>query len=116
MIKARNSRNKLRKVRHRRVRGKVSGTKECPRLNVYRSLSNIYVQVIDDENNKVIAQADSRKIKGKSGDSAKKVGELIAEKCLKGKVEKVVFDKGGYEYHGKVKELADAARKKGLKF
>ena len=107
-------RNKSRKTRHRRIRGKVCGTGSRPRLNVFRSLNHIYAQVVSDEDGKVIAQADSRKTKGK--DKASAVGKTVAEKCLKKKISKIVFDKGGYRYHGKVKALAEAARKAGLKF
>ncbi len=113
-----------RKIRHKRVRGKISGTKEMPRLSVFRSSKNIYAQIIDDEKGKVIVSAKSSDIKEnkKEKDDLKskellafKVGELVASKALEKNVEKVVFDKGGYKYHGRVKALAEGARKKGLK-
>ena len=116
------SRNDLRKKRHSRVRGKVKGTAGKPRLNVFRSLRFMYAQVINDEENKVIATADSRKLVDKKGADKEKgsipeeLGKLIAEKCIKKGVSEVVFDRGGYKYHGNVKALADAARKAGLKF
>lgn len=111
------SRNKLRKVRHRRVRGKIKGTSVRPRLNVYRSLKFIYAQVIDDDNTKVLFEVDSRKVKGKDRMKiAQEVGELTAKKCIKKKINSVVFDKGGYKYHGRIKSLAEGARKAGLKF
>ncbi len=95
--------------RHKRVRGKIKGTKKCPRLSVFRSNKHIYAQLIDDEKRKtLIAVSDSQ---------AFKVGKLIAEKALKDlKIKKVVFDKGPYKYHGKVKALAEGAREGGLKF
>ena len=113
------SKNDLRKKRHSRVRGKVKGTAQKPRLNVFRSLRYVYAQVIDDEDNKVIAAVDSRKLeksKAEKGFIAEEVGKLIAEKCTKKGVTEVVFDRGGYKYHGNVKALAEAARKAGLKF
>jgi len=115
MAKKTVSRNVLRKTRHRRVRGKVKGNAEKPRLNVYRSLRSLYVQVINDENNQVIAAADSRKL-GKVKNSAEELGKLIADKCTKKGIKEVVFDRGGYKYHGQVKTLADSARAAGLKF
>ncbi|MCL2164007.1 MAG: 50S ribosomal protein L18 [Oscillospiraceae bacterium] len=115
--------NEVRKKIHTRVRKKVSGTPERPRLNVFRSLNNIYAQVIDDTvgNTLVAASTLDESIKGtlKSGGNraaAKAVGMLIAEKAAEKGVKKVVFDRGGYIYHGRVKELADAAREAGLEF
>lgn len=116
------SRNDLRKKRHARVRGKVKGTAKKPRLNIFCSLRFMYAQVINDENNKVLAAADSRELAKKKGSSKEKgsipeeLGKLIAEKCNKKGVSEVVFDRGGYKYHGNVKTLANAARKAGLKF
>lgn len=117
------SKNESRKKRHARVRGKVFGTPERPRLNVYRSLNNIYAQVIDDVNKKTLASASSldKELKaeikhGGNKESAKKVGELVAKRAKEANVETVVFDRGGYIYHGRVKELAEAAREGGLKF
>ncbi len=122
MIK-RPDRNQVRKKRHQRVRNKVSGTMERPRLNVYRSLNNIYAQVIDDEEGRTLVAAStlSPEIKGKleSGgniDAAKAVGELIAKKAVEKGVKTVSFDRAGYLYHGRVKALADAARENGLEF
>ena len=106
--------------RHIRVRRKISGTEERPRLCVYRSNSNIYVQVIDDVNGKTLAQASTldKEVKTKYANkqAAKEVGTLIAKRALDKKIDTVVFDRGGYIYHGVVKELAEAAREGGLKF
>lgn len=108
----------LRLKRRRRVRAKVSGTSEKPRLAVYKSLTNIYAQLIDDVAGKTLAQANIKDIvKGKGDmDGAKEVGKLIGKKGLAVNVTEVVFDRGGYSYHGKVKALADGAREGGLKF
>ena len=104
--------------RHARIRSKVSWTATKPRLAVFRSNTNIYAQLIDDVSGKTLAQANTKEIaKGKNDMSgAEKVGEMIAKKGKEGKIEEVVFDRGGYNYHGKVKALADGARKGGLKF
>ena len=106
--------------RHIRVRGKVSGTEERPRLCVYRSNKNIYVQIIDDVAGKTLAQASTldKEIKTKyaNKEAAKEVGALIAKRAADKKITTVVFDRGGYIYHGIVKELAEAAREGGLKF
>ena len=115
MIK-KESRNEMRKVRHERVRKQIIGTKDIPRLNVYRSNKNIYVQIIDDENGVTLASASSMKMKGNNTEVATKVGEAIAKEAKKAKITKVVFDRGGYLYHGRVKALADAARENGLEF
>lgn len=115
MIK-KESRNSMRQVRHTRIRKQVSGTKDIPRLCVYRSNLNIYAQLIDDENKVTLASASSLDMKGNNIEVATKVGEKIAEEAKKLKVKKVVFDRGGYLYHGKVQALADAARAKGLEF
>ena len=115
MIK-KESRNEMRKVRHERVRKQIIGTKDIPRLNVYRSNKNIYVQIIDDENGVTLASASSMKMKGNNTEVATKVGEAIAKEAKKVKITKVVFDRGGYLYHGRVKALADAARENGLEF
>ena len=103
---------------HRKRRVLVKGTKKVPRLVVFRSLRVIYANLIDDLQGNVLAEADSRSIKDKgyTKDVAFKTGELIAKKALKLKVSKVVFDRGGYKYHGKVQALAEGARKGGLKF
>ncbi len=113
--------NKNRVARHKRVRKSVSGTPELPRLNVYRSNTNIYAQVIDDVNGVTLASASSidKELKLSAGgnkEAAAKVGELVAKRALNKGIESVVFDRGGYLYHGRVKELAEAARANGLKF
>ena len=102
----------------RRVRGKVEGTKECPRLTVYRSNKQIHAQIVDDIAGETLASASSLKIEEKlpKKEVAAKVGELIAQKAIEVGVENVAFDRNGYLYHGRVKELANAARKAGLKF
>lgn len=106
--------------RHIRVRRKISGTAERPRLCVYRSNSNIYVQIIDDVAGNTICQASTLdkevKIKHANKEAAKEVGAMIAKKALEKNIDTVVFDRGGYIYHGVVKELAEAAREGGLKF
>ena len=116
MIK-KESNNVARKRRHLRVRSKVAGTTEVPRLNVFRSNKEIYVQVIDDSEGKTLVSSSSRSLKLENGgniEAAKLVGKDIAEKCKKAKINKVVFDRGGYLYHGRVSALADAAREAGL--
>lgn len=112
-----------RKKRHRRVRQKVSGTAERPRLNVYRSLKHIYAQLIDDQTGITLVSASSMEpdLRDKSSPSgnaaaAKVVGERLAERAKDKGIEEVLFDRGGYIYHGRVKALADGAREKGLKF
>lgn len=109
--------------RHGRVRSKVTGTAERPRLNVYRSLSNIYAQVIDDRAGHTLAAASTldaeirESLDGvKKSEAAAKVGKLVAERAKDAGVTQVVFDRGGYRYHGRVKALADAAREGGLEF
>ncbi|NLK70206.1 MAG: 50S ribosomal protein L18 [Clostridiales bacterium] len=112
--------NKARLKRHARVRAKVSGTPECPRLNVFRSSKHIYAQIIDDVNGVTLASASSlQKDFGESGGNmsgARKVGEMIAKNALEKGITNVVFDRGGFLYHGRVKELAEGARENGLKF
>ena len=115
------ARNDVRKSRHARVRNKISGTKAVPRLNVFRSNSNIFAQIIDDEAGTTLVSASSidKEIKLTNGgniEAASKVGELLAKRAKKLKIEEVVFDRGGYLYHGRVKALAEAARENGLKF
>lgn len=109
-----------RERRHRRVRRKVSGTAECPRLCVYRSNSNIYAQVIDDEKGVTIAQASTLdkavKTKKSNKEAAKEVGTLVAKRAIEKNIKNVVYDRGGYIYHGIIKELAEAAREAGLEF
>lgn len=113
--------NIRRQKRHGRVRKNISGTSERPRLNVFRSLNNIYAQVIDDMSGNTIVSASSLELKGKvqstgNKEAAKEVGKLVAERAKEKGIEAVVFDRGGYIYHGRIKELAEGARENGLKF
>jgi large subunit ribosomal protein L18 len=113
------SRADIRKSVHRRIRTKVSGTGERPRLAIFRSLNHIYAQVIDDVSGKTLAAASTveKDLKGKTGgniDAAERVGKAVAERAIQAGVSSVVFDRGGYVYHGRVKALTDAARKAGL--
>lgn len=110
-------RNK-RQLRHGRVRAVVSGTTERPRLSVFRSASHIYAQLIDDATGKTLAQASSRELKGKAAktDNSAEVGKAIAAAAKQKGIEQVVFDRGGFRYHGRVKALAEGAREGGLKF
>jgi len=116
----RNSKNATRRHVHERIRKKLLGTAERPRLNVYRSLNHIYVQVIDDLSGSTLVAANSAEgEKGRTGGNlaaAKSVGKAIAERAKAKGITKVVFDRGGYIYHGRVKALADAAREAGLQF
>jgi large subunit ribosomal protein L18 len=114
---------KLRTVRHLRVRKRVKGTSEQPRLCIFRSLRTIYAQVIDDTQGHTLAAASSLESQQKDGgspppktDASAAVGKLIAERALAKGISQVVFDRGGYKYHGRVKALAEAAREGGLKF
>ena len=118
MIKKESS-NVMRKIRHTRVRNKIDGTSEVPRLNVFRSNNNIFAQIIDDEKQTTLVSSSSVELKINNGgnvEGAKLVGADIAKKAKKAKITKVVFDRGGYLYHGRVKALADAARENGLEF
>ena len=120
MIK-KESRNSMREVRHKRIRKNIFGTSEIPRLCVFRSNTGIYAQIIDDETRTTLVSASSldKDLKIKNGsnvEAAKVVGEALAKKATKAKITKVVFDRGGYLYHGRVKALADAARENGLEF
>ncbi len=120
MIKKQNS-NVARLRRHKRVRKTISGTANRPRLNVYRSLKNIYAQIIDDDKGVTLVSASTleaslKDINGGNKDAARQVGKLVAEKALKAGIKAVVFDRGGYIYHGRVKELAEGAREGGLEF
>ncbi len=112
------TKNERRQKIKTRIRGKVHGTTECPRLSVFRSNKQIYAQVIDDTTGKTLAAASSLKIEDKlpKKEIAAKVGELVAQNAKEAGIEKVTFDRNGYLYHGRIKELADAARKGGLKF
>jgi large subunit ribosomal protein L18 len=118
MIKA-TDKNRARIARHKRVRRKVSGTNDVPRLNVFRSNAQIFAQIIDDENGTTLVSSSSLELKIKNGgnkDGAALVGKDIAEKASKAGIKKVVFDRGGYAYHGRVEALAEAAREAGLEF
>ncbi len=112
--------NKARLKRHKRVRGKISGTAARPRLSVYRSLDNIYAQIIDDVAGVTLVSASttekSFKKYGGNKDAAKELGKILAERALKKNINEVVFDRGGYVYHGRVAELAEGAREGGLQF
>jgi large subunit ribosomal protein L18 len=118
---ARINTGEARRARHARLRAKVSGTAARPRLCVFRSLNHIYVQVIDDERGHTLSSAStleeglSQKGQKKAAEAAA-VGTLVAERSLKAGIKQVVFDRGGYQYHGRVKQLAEAARKAGLEF
>ena len=120
MIK-KESRNSMRVVRHERIRKNMMGTSETPRLCVFRSNTGIYAQIIDDETRTTLVSASSldKDLKIKNGsnvEAAKVVGAALAQKATKAKITKVVFDRGGYLYHGRVKALAEAARENGLEF
>ena len=112
-------RNAIRQRVHDRIRRKLAGTGERPRLNVYRSLNHIYAQVIDDQKGETLASASTLALKVKTGGNvtaAKEIGKAVAEQAVKQGIKKVVFDRGGYLYHGRIKALADAAREAGLEF
>jgi large subunit ribosomal protein L18 len=112
-------RNVIRQRVHFRIRQKMQGTAERPRLNVYRSLNHIYAQVIDDAKGETLLSASSLAAKVKIGGNvaaAKEVGKLVAERAIEKGIKRVVFDRGGYLYHGRIKALADAAREAGLEF
>ena len=110
-------RNAIRQRIHNRIRAKLSGTAERPRLNVYRSLNHIYAQVIDDQAGQTLVSASTIKMKtGGNVAAAKEIGKAVAEKAVEKGIKKVVFDRGGYLYHGRIKALADAAREAGLEF
>lgn len=111
-------RKKIRAKKHLKVRQRFSGTPERPRLSVYRSLNNIYAQVIDDVAGKTLVAASSLDIEGLGGnkEAAKQVGELVAKRALEQGIKAVVFDRGGNIYHGRVQALADGAREGGLEF
>ena len=115
MIKQEIRKPKVQK-RHQAITVKLAGTTEFPRLAVYRSTKHIYAQLIDDEKGITLASASSLKMKGNNTEVATKVGEEIAKEAKKLKIKKVVFDRGGYLYHGRVAALAEAARENGLKF
>lgn len=104
--------------RHRRIRSREKGTKDCPRLVVYRSLKFNYAELVDDRAHKVLLGATDRnlKVKGTKVERAKEVGKIIAKKALEKGIQKCIFDRAGYKYHGRVKALAEGAREAGLKF
>lgn len=112
--------NTARLRRHRRVRGKISGTAQCPRLNVFRSSKNIYAQIIDDVKGVTLAAASTldKAFTGNGGnkEAARQVGKMIAQRAAEKGITEVVFDRGGYIFHGRVKELAEGAREGGLNF
>ena len=115
------NKNKVRIRKHIRVRKKIIGTSERPRLNVYRSLSNMYAQIIDDSKGVTLVSASTldKEINvefGGNKDAAKEVGKLVGERALKAGIKEVVFDRGGYAYHGRVEALAEGAREAGLDF
>ena len=114
------NKNAMRLKRHIRVRGKISGTPESPRLNVFRSNANIYAQIIDDVNGVTLVAANTleKEFEGATGnvEAAKKVGAVLAERAKAKGIEQVVFDRGGYIFHGRVAALAEGAREAGLKF
>ncbi|QNI30954.1 50S ribosomal protein L18 [Alloacidobacterium dinghuense] len=113
------NRNEIRQRIHTRIREKMTGTPERPRLNVYRSLNHIYAQVIDDSKGVTVVSASTKAAKLKTGGNiaaAKEIGKLVAERAQEKGIKKVVFDRGGYLYHGRIKALADAAREAGLEF
>lgn len=114
-------RNANRQKRHNRIRFKVSGTPQRPRLNVFRANSNMYAQIVDDVNGVTLVsasttEANNKIANGGNVEAAKQVGEAIATRALEKGIDSVVFDRGGYLYHGRVKALAEAARAKGLNF
>jgi len=116
---AQKDRAEVRRAVHRRIRRKVAGTAERPRLAIYRSLNHIYAQVIDDERGRTLASASTteKDLRGATGgniEAAQRVGRAIAERALSAGISSVVFDRGGYVYHGRVKALTDAAREAGL--
>ncbi len=105
--------------RHKRIRARIKGSLKIPRLSVFRSNQNIYAQLIDDDSGKTLVSVSSLELKNqkdKKSEQAKKVGELLAKSAKEANIEKIVFDRGGYKYHGRVKALAEGARSGGLKF
>ena len=114
------TRREIRSRIHKRIRSRMAGTQERPRLAVFRSLNHIYAQVIDDQQGHTLVAAASteKDLKGKGGnvEGAKAIGKAVAERAKEKGIKRVVFDRGGYQYHGRVKALADAAREGGLEF
>ena len=116
---SKNDKNKSRQRRHERIRNKIIGTADCPRLNVFRSNAHIHAQIIDDEKGVTLVSCSSVELKLANGgnvEAAKTVGAKIAERAKEKGIESVCFDRGGYIYHGRVKALAEAAREAGLNF
>jgi large subunit ribosomal protein L18 len=117
---ARESRNEIRVRIHKRIRKQLAGTQERPRLAVFRSINHIYAQLIDDQQGHTLVAAGSteKDLRGKGGnvEGAKRIGQAVAERAKEKGITKVVFDRGGYQYHGRVKALAEAARQAGLEF
>jgi large subunit ribosomal protein L18 len=116
---ARDSKNQIRMRIHTRIRAKVKGTPERPRLAVFRSVKHIYAQVIDDTQGRTVVSASTNEKTGANGGNvagAKSIGKLVAERAKDKGIKSVVFDRGGYHYHGRVKALAEAAREAGLEF
>ena len=109
-------RQELRQRRHNRVRQRVAGTAERPRLVVFRSLKHIYAQIVDDVSSRTLASVSDHKLSGKKSEKSTEVGKLIAQKAKDAGVSRVVFDRAGYRYHGRVKAVADGAREGGLEF
>ena len=111
---------RMRLIRHKRTRKKVVGTKDRPRLSVFRRLNHIYAQIINDDNGITLLQANSLELKATKTQTktsiAEEVGKLLGQRAKEKKVKKVVFDKNGYKYHGRIKALANSARKEGVKF
>ena len=111
---------RMRLIRHKRTRKKIIGTKDKPRLSVFRSLNHIYAQIINDDNGKTLLQANSLELKTTKTQTktniAEEVGKLLGQRAKEKKVKKVVFDKNGYKYHGRIKALANSTRKEGVKF
>jgi len=114
MVSIKNNTNRIQ--RRSRIRSKIFGTAERPRLSIYRSNKYIYAQLVNDEQGKTLASASTLKLDNQSMPTVNQVGQIIAQKALKLGIKTVVFDRGGYKYHGKVKAVADAAREAGLKF
>ena len=113
------TKKQLKETRRNRIRAKIQGTKDKPRLNVFRSLKHVYLQLIDDQNGKTLVAANDSELKSKKGkksEKAKEVGKLLAQKALAKKIKKVVFDRAGYKYLGRVKAAAEGAREGGLEF
>jgi large subunit ribosomal protein L18 len=111
------SRNKLRLKKKKRINFKIRGTSEKPRFSIFKSLTNLTAQIVDDEKGKTLVFFDLKKAKAKNNiEGAKILGKLVAKKCLEKGINQIVFDRSGYKYHGKIKSLAEGSREGGLKF